>query len=105
MTGLTNHETTEVPGEVEVRAFMFLRKFFNERNWPTPYFLKLEHECTAMELAAMLDLPLDRIEAVFINGKAHPFCEESRIKPGDRVAFLPPGMPGPYRAMLGIKKL
>ncbi|WP_434510314.1 MoaD/ThiS family protein [Desulfitobacterium sp. AusDCA] len=105
MTGLTNQETTEVHGNVEVRAFMFLRKIFNERNWPTPYFFKLERECNAVELAEMLDLPLERIEAVFINGKANPFSEETMIQPGDRIAFLPPGMPGPYRAMLGIKKL
>lgn len=105
MTSLTHQSTTEVHSNVEVRAFMFLRKIFNDRNWPTPYFFKLDQECSAIKLAEMLDLPLDRIEAVFINGKANPFEPETMIHPGDRVAFLPPGMPGPYRAMLGIKKL
>lgn len=44
------------------------------------------------------------IEAVFINGKAYQ-PEEGLVKPGDRVAFIPPGTPGPYRVLLGIKKL
>ena len=27
------------------------------------------------------------------------------FQPGDRVALLPPGTPGPYRVLLGFKKL
>ncbi len=89
---------------VEIRAFNFLKKVFDERGWPFPYYLKLDRECSAKELAETLELPSDMIEAVFINGKAYQ-PEEGIVKPGDRVAFIPPGTPGPYRVLLGIKKL
>ena len=39
-----------------------------------------------------------------INGKAVS-PGEARIRPGDRVALLPPGTPGPYRVMLGLRKM
>lgn len=99
-----NSQETTVPDTVEIRAFMFLRDVFRERNWPIPYYFKLERECNSIELATMLNLPLEKIEAVFINHKAYPLGE-GLIKPGDRVAFLPPGTPGPHRVLVGIKKL
>ena len=104
---MTNHvyqAKSAVDGEVEIRGFMLLRDIFKERNWPIPYYYKLEQECDSLALANTLKLPLDKIEAVFINGKAYPLGE-GLIEPGDRVAFLPPGTPGPYRALLGITKL
>lgn len=104
MPNKANKDTTIEPAEVEIRGFMALRDIFKERNWTIPYYLKLERECSSLELANMLKLPLDKVEAVFINRKAYPL-EEGLIKPGDRVAFLPPGVPGPYRALLGIKKI
>ena len=52
------------------------------------------------ELAAALGLPTDRIEAVFRNGTIQRL--DDRIYPGDRVAFVPPGTPGPYRVLLGM---
>jgi len=91
------------PNEIEVRAFNSLKTIFDERNWSFPYYYKLDKECSALELAKMLDFPVDRIEAVFVNGLAGPL-ESSMVKPGDRVAFLPPGTPGPYRVLLGIRK-
>lgn len=92
------------PTDIEVRGFGFLKQIFDQREWAFPMHYRLEGECTAKQLAEALDLPLDKIEAVFINGLAHPL-EEGLIKPGDRVAFLPPGTPGPYRVFLGIKEL
>lgn len=89
---------------IEVRAFNFLRKHFDQKGWPFPYYYELDTECSGVELAQKMDLPLEKVEAIFINGLAHS-PEEGRIKPGDRVAFLPPGTPGPYRVLLGIKKL
>lgn len=98
---LTEHQQS---GEIEIRGFMQLKQLFDERNWPFPYFFKLEKECSAAELVKMLDLPTEKIEAVFINGRAQPL-EAGRVKPGDRVAFLPPGTPGPHRFLLGIAKM
>ncbi|MDI6813782.1 MAG: MoaD/ThiS family protein [Desulfitobacteriaceae bacterium] len=89
---------------VEVRGLVFLRQIFKERGWPFPYHFDLDHECSAFDLAQKLDLPLDKIESVFIN---HSACalEEGWVKPGDRVTFVSPGVPGPHRYLLGIAKL
>ena len=54
---------------------------------------------TTGELAKMLDLPYDKIEVVFVNGLANSM--DYPVKPGDRVAFMPPA-PGPYRVFLGF---
>jgi len=46
---------------------------------------------------------LNKIEGVFINGMAQSL-DRGVVRPGDRVAFIPPGTPGPYRVILGIVK-
>lgn len=86
--------------QVEVRGFSFIKEIFDQRNWPFPMFVELDRPCTAKELVEKLELPVDKIEAVFINGSAGPLT--GMVKPGDRVAFVPPGTPGPYRVILGI---
>lgn len=91
-------------GEVEVRGFSFLKEIFDERKWPFPLKVRLDKECSAAQLAEMLDLPLDKIEAVFINGVAWS-PGRGRVRPGDRVAFVPPGTPGPYRVILGMVEI
>ncbi|KJS83323.1 MAG: thiamine S protein [Peptococcaceae bacterium BICA1-8] len=90
--------------KIEVRCLSFLKKVCDARDWEFPFYYDLEAQCTALELAEKLDLPKELIEAVFINGLASP-VEDGVIKPGDRVAFIPPGTPGPYRALLGMVKL
>ena len=57
---------------------------------------------TAREIARELELPLDKIEAVFCNHVARPL--DHVIRAGDRVAFVPYGTPGPHRYCLGIKQ-
>jgi len=56
--------------------------------------------CTACDLAKQLNLPQDKVEAVFINHLVYGL--EHIIRPGDRVAFVPTGIPGPHRFLLGI---
>jgi hypothetical protein len=56
--------------------------------------------CVACDLARELDLPLEKIEAVFINHRVHGL--DHLIQAGDRVAFIPTGIPGPSRLLLGI---
>ena len=58
--------------------------------------------CAASDLAANLDLPLEKIEGVFVNHRARGL--DHTIKAGDRVAFIPTGVPGPERVLLGIYK-
>ena len=56
--------------------------------------------CAASALAHELDLPLEKIEAVFVNHQAYSL--DHCIQSGDRVAFVPKGIPGPARGLLGI---
>lgn len=90
-------------GTTEVRGFGDIKKIFEERKWSQPIKIDLEEEINAVDLAGKLDIPVDRIEIVFVNGKAGPFNADCLIKPGDRVAYVPPGTPGPYRVLLGFK--
>lgn len=89
---------------VEIRLFGLLKKLADERGWPFPYYFELNEECSARELAELLDIPADQIEGVIVNGTAKPL-DEGRIKPGSRVGFVPYGIPGPYRVLLGYKKI
>ena len=85
---------------IEVRGFIQLNALFKNRNWPVPLILDLEEPLSGHELARKLEIPLDQIEIIFINGLAQSL--DDLIQPGDRVAFVPPGCPGPYRIHLGF---
>jgi hypothetical protein len=56
--------------------------------------------CSARDLASELDLPLERIEAVFVNHRVYGL--DCSIRSGDRVAFVPTGIPSTERLLLGI---
>lgn len=56
--------------------------------------------CAASLLARELDLPLEKVEAVFVNHKVYGL--DHLIQSGDRVAFVPTGIPGSVRGLLGI---
>ncbi len=85
---------------IEVRGFLHLDGVFRKKNWPVPLIIDLEKPITGTELAGKLDIPMDEIEIIFINGVAQSM--NYPIQPGDRVAFVPPGCPGPYRIHLGF---
>jgi hypothetical protein len=89
---------------IEVRAFMDLAALFRERKWPSPLEVEIRGEMTGVQLLAMLDIPPEKVEVVFVNGKAFnpPMAV---VTGGDRVALVPPGVPGPYRALLGFKEM
>jgi len=55
---------------------------------------------SGFELAEQLELPLDKIEGIFINNLAHSL--DAIVHSGDQVAFIPTGVPGPHRYSLGI---
>lgn len=86
--------------KIEVRGFLHLNEMFKKKNWPTPLILDLDEPITGDKLAAKLEIPLDEIEVIFVNGFVQAL--DYIINPGDRVAFLPPGCPGPYRIALGF---
>jgi hypothetical protein len=82
---------------------MDLADLFRKRNWPSPLAVDIERATTGVELLALLDIPPEKVEVIFVNGKAfEPSMAE--ISGGDRVALVSPGVPGPYRALLGFKK-
>lgn len=85
---------------IEVRGFLQLYGLFKERNWPVPLIIELDKPVTGIELAERLEVPLDILEIIFVNGWAQSV--EHIINPGDRVAFVPEGCPGPYRVFLGF---
>ena len=85
---------------IEVRGFMHLDKLFKQNNWPVPLVVELEQSITGAELVEMLGLSGNKIEIMFVNGLAQSLGFS--IQPGDRVALLPPGCPGPYRLHLGF---
>lgn len=87
-------------GQIEIRGFGDLKKLFDERKWTFPLIIELKKTTSALALARKLNLPIEKIETVLINGKARNM--DYPIKPGDRVAFVPPGIPGPYRVLLGF---
>jgi hypothetical protein len=87
---------------IELHAFMWLADLFKERGWTLPHYIQIEEEIGVIQLLDILDIPLQKVEVVFINHKAYSL-EQALIKPGDRVALVPPGVPGPHRFLLGFK--
>ena len=88
-------------GPVTIRLFGSLRPLMRDRGLPIAYerVVPLEGK-TGLEVAAELELPDERIEAVFRNGLIQGL--DKKVFPGDRVAFVPRGTPGPYRLLLGM---
>ncbi len=89
---------------IELRAFMGLADLFRERDWPNPREIDVDGEMTGEQLLAMLDIPPEKVEIVFVNGRAFS-PPRAILTGGDRVALAPPGVPGPYRVLLGVKNL
>jgi hypothetical protein len=85
----------------KVRMFGALHTHRREQGLETKIEVNIPPEgCTACDLARDLGLPLEKIEAVFINHRV--FGLNRIIRTGDRVAFVPTGIPGTERLMLGF---
>ncbi|MHB1135299.1 MAG: MoaD/ThiS family protein [Coriobacteriia bacterium] len=84
-----------------VRLFGALHALQKDRGGDTVLEVELPPEgVTGAELAGMLDIPLSMIEGVFCNRTVRPLGH--RLMPGDRIAFVPEGTPGPHRFFLGL---
>lgn len=86
--------------KIEVLAFGKLHFLFAERNWPIPMTYEMETPVTADELRGKLDIPAEDVEVVFINRSLKPL--KTMLKPGDRIAFVPHGVPSIHRFNLGF---
>jgi sulfur carrier protein ThiS len=91
----------DMAGSIQLRGFMWLADLFKARQWPNPRRFELDGDTSGTELLATLDIDPERVEVIFVNGRAMP-CAAAIVKPGDRVALVPPGTPGPYRMLLGF---
>ena len=86
---------------ITFNAFSFLQKKLKKKNFKfSNAVIKIPENSTVNSLIIKFELTLDDVEAVFVNGKIVPL--DTVLKENDRVAFLPPGTPGPYRVLLGI---
>jgi molybdopterin converting factor small subunit len=87
---------------ITFNAFSFLQKKLKEKNIEFANVkLEIASGSNARDLLSQMGLTNEDVEVVFINGKVSPF--DTIINDGDRVAFVPPGTPGPYRVFLGFK--
>ena len=87
---------------IELHGFMDLAKVFRERQWANPHAFPLEREVNGAELLDLLHIDPQGVEVIFVNRKAFA-ADKATIRPGDRVALVPPGVPGPHRFLLGFK--
>jgi integrase len=86
---------------VTVRIFGSLRPLRTERRLPCTLTVEVPPGgIAARDLAVSLELPPEKIEGVFVNHVVHGIGVH--VSPGDRVAFVPYGTPGPHRVFLGL---
>jgi len=86
---------------VTVRIFGSLRPFRTDRGLPHTLAVDVPQDgIAARDLAVLLELPLEKIEGVFVNHVVHGIG--AHVSPGDRVAFVPYDTPGPHRLFLGL---
>ena len=86
-----------------IRMFGLLHTHRKKQGLSTSVKLQLPPEGrSALSIAQELELPIEKIEAVFCNNTIYSL--DHQIMPGDRVAFVPVGIPGPHRYCLGIKQ-
>ena len=90
--------------KITFNAFSFARNRLKEQGIPC---VNVEREIPegmcAQDFIDTLGLEKKYVEAVFINGTVRP--KSTLLHDGDRIALLPPGTPGSYRLILGIKEM
>ncbi|TDB38284.1 MAG: MoaD/ThiS family protein [Actinobacteria bacterium] len=87
--------------EVTIRTFGCLYDIRCEMGLPATVTQEVpEDGISAGDLATGLGLPHEQIEGVFLNGTVYSLGHI--VMPGDRVAFVPYGTPGPHRFNLGL---
>lgn len=83
---------TADPESIEIVGFMDLASLFRSRGWTSPHRLTLEAPIDGATLLALLDVPDAAVECLFVNHFAIG-VDKAMIRPGDRVALVPPGVP------------
>lgn len=86
-----------------LNAFSFLREKLKQKG--IPYLdaqWSVNDNTRIVDLIDSLGLEQREVEAVFLNHTVT--SKETVLKEGDRVALLPPGTPGSYRLLSGLKE-
>jgi len=88
---------------ISIRVFGFLRRYMDEQGLSYAFDKEINSKGeTAYDIAVELHIPPEEIEGVFLNGSVKNIYDS--VFPGDRVAFIPYGTPGPYRVFLGMAR-
>jgi molybdopterin converting factor small subunit len=108
---MTEHQTSTRPapphsnaGEqnVTIRAFSFLQPAFKKQGLsPNECVVAVRPGDTVVTLLERIGVDPELVEGCFINRLVEPM--DTVLNPGDRIALIPPGTPGPYRYLLGIR--
>jgi len=88
---------------IVLNAFSFLREKLKQKG--IPYIdsrWEIEDKTSVDGLIDSLGLEQKDVEAVFVNHTVVP--KKTLLYEGDRVALLPPGTPGSYRLLSGLKE-
>ncbi len=89
---------------ITFNAFSFARRTLRQKGIPCVNVTRTLHDgMSVQDLIDELGLAPGAIEAAFVNGTVRP--KSTVIHDGDRIALLPPGTPGSYRLILGIKAM
>ncbi|MDR3373319.1 MAG: hypothetical protein P4L98_06270 [Ancalomicrobiaceae bacterium] len=88
-------------GTIEVVGFMDLTRIFRDRGWASPHLVELDGAISGADLLRLLEVSDAEVESLMVNHRAIGVAAAT-IHPGDRVALVPPGVPGPHRFCLGI---
>ncbi len=87
---------------ITFNAFSFLQKKLRKKNLAfSNVRIKIADDTSIQDLISQMQLEPADVEVVMVNGKVAGF--DRRLQDDDRVAFVPPGTPGPYRVLLGFK--
>lgn len=88
---------TNGQAQVTVRMLAFLHTHQRELGRPTSLTVDVPSEgVRAVDIATSLELPLEIIEGLFLNGTLLGLG--ALVRPGDRVAFVPYGTPASHPA-------
>lgn len=86
-----------------LNAFSFLREKLQAKNIAyLDAVIEIKKGMSVHQLVEFLGLEVHEVEAVFINHTVRP--KETILQENDRVALLPPGTPGSYRLLSGLKE-
>ncbi len=89
---------------ITFNAYSFLQKKLREKQIEySNVTMRVKEGTRAKDFIRQVQLSLEDVDVIFINGKVAPF--DTIIQHKDRVTLIPPGTPGPYRVLLGFKNV